>query len=66
VASSVSLGEKIGDASVEALTGESSEFNFGHVKPRAMFWCVVDFQAAVKQTITYGSEKPRQEQVIIV
>lgn len=35
-------GGKIGEASVEALAGESGEFDFGHIEPRAMFWRMVN------------------------
>ena len=38
-------GVEIWDAAVEALSGEGSEFNFGHVEPRAVFWGMVYFEA---------------------
>ena len=38
-------GWQIGNAAVEALSGEGSEFNFGHVEPRAVFWGMVYFEA---------------------
>ncbi len=37
-------GRKVGNTAVKALACKSSKFDFGNIEPRAMFWCVVDFE----------------------
>ena len=49
-------GVSVRDAAVEALRGQDAEFRFGQVKPAAVFWGVVPFEA-LNQAAGFRSRK---------
>jgi hypothetical protein len=47
---------EVWDASIETLSGEGGEFDFGHIEPRAMFWPMVNLQAGKQAACLFRLE----------
>lgn len=49
-------GWQVSYATSKALFSEGSQFNFCHIKPRAMFWCVMEFKTIKEFSSDFWTE----------